>query len=80
MKCPYCGNEMEQGLIQSPHELAWVEGEKRHIFSRAKFYEGALVLSKISLWRGSAVTAWLCRDCGKVIIDVADEKSDLNQR
>ena len=29
---------------------------------------------------GSAVTAFLCRDCKKVIIDYLDEKADFNQR
>ena len=23
MKCPYCEKEMEQGFIQSPHEISW---------------------------------------------------------
>lgn len=29
MKCPYCGNEMEQGFIQSPQEISWKKGDKR---------------------------------------------------
>ena len=30
--------------------------------------------------KGSAVTAFLCRDCQKVIIDYSDENADFNQR
>ncbi len=26
MKCPYCNNEMEQGIIQSPQELSRKRG------------------------------------------------------
>ena len=63
MKCPYCGNEMEQGFIQSPQEISWKKGDKRPF-----------------LVKGSAVTAFLCRDCKKVIIDYLDEKADFNQR
>lgn len=69
---------MEKGLIQSPHEISWNKGDKKHLFSRAFLHEGSVVLSQHSFLQGSGVIAWLCRDCGKVIIDVADEKSDLN--
>lgn len=80
MKCPYCGSEMELGLIQSPQEIAWIKGEKPHFFSRAGFHEGAVVLSELSFIKGSAVTAYLCSSCKKVIIDYSDEKSDFNKR
>lgn len=73
MKCPYCGKEMEKGLIQSPQEIAWLKGEKRPLLGRAKFHEGSLVLSELSILKGSAVTAYLCRDCQKVIIDYSEK-------
>ena len=78
MICPYCKKEMEKGFIQSPHELAWLPGEKRHLFAAAQFHEGALVLSKLSLMKGSAVTAYLCRNCQKVLIDFSAGDSDFN--
>lgn len=80
MNCPYCGKEMEKGLIQSPHGLAWLKGEKRHTFARAELHEGSVVLSELSMLRGSAVEAWLCRDCGKIVIDIASPASDRNAR
>ena len=55
MLCPYCGKEMEKGLIQSPQELAWLKGEKRRLLSRAAFHKDSVVLSELSLLRGSAV-------------------------
>ena len=72
MQCPYCGKTMEEGLIQSPQELAWLPGRKRPLL-------GAVVLSELSMMRGSAVLAFLCRDCGKIMIDCAEGRSDLNQ-
>ena len=75
MNCPYCGNEMERGLIQSPYELAWFKGEKRRLFNG----RDAVTLSEPSLM-GSAVEAHLCRKCRKLVIDLADEMSDLNNR
>ena len=78
MKCPYCNKEMEKGLIQSPQEIAWYSGDSRRFFNNSDFHEGSVTLSERSLLKGSAVTAWLCRDCKKVVIDYGDENSDLN--
>ena len=78
MICPYCGGEMERGLIQSPQELSWHRGDERKFLTRARFHEGSVVLSRFSLAEGSAVTAYLCRGCRKVIVDYASEDADLN--
>ena len=80
MKCPYCENEMELGFIQSVQEISWKKGEKRPLLNKAKFHEGSVILSELSLINGSAVTAYLCRACKKVIIDYSDENADFNQR
>lgn len=69
MKCPYCGNETEQGIIRSPQEIAWLKGDKQHIFNKASLHEGSVVLAGLSFTKGSAVAAFLCRACRKVIID-----------
>ena len=78
MVCPYCGKEMEKGHLQSPHEIAWLKGEKRHLFGRAGLHDGSVVLSELSYLKGSAVTAYLCRDCKKVLVDYSDPASDFN--
>ena len=78
MKCPYCDNEMEQGVIQSPHEISWTD--KKHFFGRAQFHEGSVVLSELSFIKGSAVMAFCCKGCKKVIIDYNDPESDLNAK
>ncbi len=37
MKCPYCGRDMEQGVIQSAQEINWQK--KRHLWNeRAYIY------------------------------------------
>lgn len=79
MNCPYCGNEMETGVIQSGQEISWLPGIKRHFFGRAEFHRGAVELSRLSFVRGSAVVAHLCGDCRKIVIDYGDEQSDLNR-
>ena len=73
MKCPYCSKEMELGVIQSPNEIAWQKD--RHLFGRSDLHNGAVCLSQHSFLKGSSVEAWLCRECNKVIIDYASDKS-----
>ncbi|MBE6540863.1 MAG: hypothetical protein E7672_00225 [Ruminococcaceae bacterium] len=80
MNCPYCSREMEKGLIQSPNEIAWIKGDKRKLFAKADLHPDSVVLSELSLIKGSAVVAYRCISCCKVIIDYGDEASDLNNR
>ena len=71
MQCPYCKQDMEAGLIQSPREIAWIKGNKKRR-TAARFHEGSVVLSAMDIetyFDGNAVRAYLCRDCRKVIID-----------
>jgi hypothetical protein len=76
MKCPYCNNEMKLGVIQSPHEINW-KPKKSYIFGNASFHEDAVVLSELSLFKGSCVNAYHCLDCKKIIIAYGEE--DANQ-
>ena len=78
MKCPYCGNEMKKGLIHSPRELNWIEGERRKLFSRALFHKNSVILSELSMLKGSACVAYNCIGCKKIVIDYADGHMDLN--
>ena len=78
MLCPYCGAEMEKGVIENQNEINWKR--KRHLFGNAQFHDGSVVLSELSFTKGSAVIAHLCRSCEKVIIDYKDGKSDFNRK
>ncbi|WP_408611164.1 PF20097 family protein [Lachnoclostridium phytofermentans] len=46
VKCPYCDDKMEQGVIQSPHEISWMK--KKHIIGSAEFHKGSIILSELS--------------------------------
>jgi len=76
MRCPYCNEEMEAGVIQSPQEIAWKH--KKHWIGRAEFHKGSVVLSELSFLKGSAAKAFLCRTCEKIVIDYKDKSCDLN--
>lgn len=66
MKCPYCGEDMKLGVIQSPQEINWKP--KKAIIGAAKFNKDAIILSEFSIF-GSCVTAFNCDSCKKIIID-----------
>ena len=68
MNCPYCGREREPGVIQSPQELAWKK-RRAALLGAAELQEGSVVLAEHSFGKGFCVTAYLCRACGKVMID-----------
>ena len=78
MNCPYCNNEMIKGLIHSPQELNWIKGEKRKFFTRAFLHKDSIVLSELSMMKGSACVAYNCPNCKKIVIDYADGSNDLN--
>ena len=69
MNCPYCNGEMETGVIQSPHEIAWTR--KKSLIGAAEFQKDSVVLAERSFVKGSSVTAYLCRNCNKVVINVS---------
>ena len=81
MNCPYCGKEMEPRMLTSVRELTWWKAGKRR---KTSIYppnqEGSVVLSEMSFLNGSAVEAYLCRECQKIIIDYTDGKCDLNNK
>ncbi|MDE7294354.1 MAG: hypothetical protein K2N72_08015 [Oscillospiraceae bacterium] len=66
MKCPYCGDDMEEGHIAVGGELWWQPGRKTRLLN-SWFYNDGVVLGENGF--GETVTAYLCRECKKVVID-----------
>ena len=75
MNCPYCNKETEMGLIQSQHAIRWQK--TRYFFMTQR--ESDITLSNQNVWKGSAVKAYLCRECEKIVIDYSEE-CDLNRK
>lgn len=68
MRCPYCSSDMEEGYIVASHGAYWVK-RTRSLFLFPRRKKGDVVLS--GLWSGSSGgSAYLCRSCNKVIMDV----------
>lgn len=69
MECPICGKEMEQGFIQGNQRVAWVKS--KHKISILP-QEGEVLLDNKTF--GSLLfTAWICKDCEKILLDYSDK-------
>lgn len=73
MICPYCGKTMEQGYIEHPRGLAaWTPEGKKTPFLYPMVERESIMIGDPSQGPvlGSLVTAYLCRTCSKIVIDV----------
>lgn len=68
MRCGYCEGEMEIGFIQSPRHIFWSK-KKRKTLVMPYESEGDIILAN-SFWKASAKEAHLCKQCGKIIMDI----------
>ena len=74
MKCPYCGDELEQGYIKSSQVLFW--GKDKEL----GFVLGNVRLSKNPLrgfFCGHFVPSGYCDKCRKIIVSL-DETEERN--
>lgn len=66
MNCPYCGGEMEKGYVKTSHPVVWSKNKRRKIFDT----EDDVFLTDFGLFSSKNENSYLCRSCGKVIIDI----------
>lgn len=63
MKCPYCGEEMSEGTMQSGGRYVQWKGKdasgKKEEYLLAKSYMGA-----------AKMEGWLCAKCRKLVLDI----------
>ena len=67
MKCPYCNEEMEKGLITSPEPINFMK-ESRFV-NQPKENKGEFNLAKPPFGGRATVEVWLCRNCKKILIE-----------
>lgn len=69
MKCPTCGQEMEEGFVQSAREIFFTIEPHRFWFKVKK----EEVLLSAHNWTRPTCIAYLCRNCKKVVINYAEK-------
>lgn len=71
MLCPFCGEEMEKGYLQSGSIMVWVK--KKHHFSLLP-KDGEVQLDRGYL-SSPALPSWICRKCRKVISEYKEKNN-----
>lgn len=65
--CPYCGEPMKIGHIQSSHQIYFNEGRKR-IFASGDLKSKCI--SSLGVLKAPSVAAAYCPKCKKIILDL----------
>lgn len=75
MKCPYCGEEMEQGILRANGNIHWMplNAKEPLIYSREKYEKQRAVLFP-PYWNdknlcNEETIAFTCLKCKKMIVD-----------
>ncbi|MDN6731872.1 MAG: PF20097 family protein [Atopostipes suicloacalis] len=69
MKCPYCGEEMAEGFVQSARNIFWSTQKKKVVFAPSKAED----ISIANGFNGASKESYFCRKCKKVIIDIIND-------
>ena len=75
MKCPYCGNEMESGVVQSARTIFFTTKEHKNWFFPDVASGEEVTLSSHN-WTRPTCKAFHCAFCQKVVIDYAGENEN----
>lgn len=73
MKCPYCHNEMESGMLQSGRQIFFSKKRKKFLML-ADSGKGDIVVAKMDWLYSSFTFAHYCPNCNKMVIDLAAER------
>ncbi len=71
MVCPYCEKEMDLGFIQCRDGVTWTP-KKQFLPALSFLGKGAVSLENGAADNSSAVYAYNCPECKKVIIDYSN--------
>ena len=69
MKCPYCGEEMQTGYLQSARPVLWSPQKKKMMFLASEMED---VRITEGLWNGCFAVADYCELCEKVIVSTLE--------
>lgn len=72
MKCPYCGREMEDGVVQSARKIFFTTNAQKNWLIPDLARKGETVLS-FDNWARPTCIAYHCAVCKKVLIDYSAE-------
>ena len=72
-KCPWCGTEMEQGFLYTGRDpVRWYPGVYKYAFFRDLDGNAVDICNEGGPFMGHYKTAWRCRECKKLVLDMPD--------
>ena len=71
MKCPFCGQEMEQGSFEAAADCSFLpEGKASRLYTWREMKHRAVYLPPYALrWWADYRAAQICRFCSKIVVD-----------
>ena len=73
MKCPYCGNEMDNGVIRGGRDTITFTSDKAK--KRFGIFKETIKLTNII---DDELGAQFCKSCHKIIIDIEQSSKKIN--
>lgn len=76
IKCPFCGNELEDGYVMAPYHIVWTKVKRSFMPPAGIYRKGERVIAPFSLFLAHQ-EALACESCGSIItISAPATKSD----
>lgn len=70
MLCPYCGEEMDKGVVQSGRKIFWTRNKKKMFWVPNSSKGDITIAGEMNGWTKEAN---LCKECRKIIIDLIND-------
>lgn len=75
--CPYCGNEMQSGYLQSGKPIIWAAEEKSLVFSASRDNEYTV---SHGLLEGCFAETYFCKNCDIFILEKREQPKKAREK
>lgn len=75
MNCPYCGEQMKKGVVQSARQIFFTTKAHKMWFVPDMATKNEVLLSSHN-WTSPTCEAYICTYCQKVVIDYSSDSED----
>lgn len=66
--CPYCGEPMKLGYVQSSHQIYFNPGKKAKLIASGDL--SSKNISSLGALKAPSIKGWYCKGCKKIILDL----------
>lgn len=69
MNCPFCQQEMEDGVLQSTHDIYWLKEPVRFPGKPSRHKGAEWVFTQDTVWDHPFIRGHRCPNCHAIVID-----------